>query len=141
VGANPIDDRSGLRPGQEGTTASVPACPVGDMGYGPIMWPEGSGSLRWMIGETQVAGVQSSQDQPVEVCGVGGELAWLVGLTCPDGSKPYPDENTAHNSRVGNTGTGGRCGTIIDLYAVPCPDKQYEVYMDMYHCLPGESFF
>jgi hypothetical protein len=44
-------------------------------------------------------------------------------------------------SRVGNTGTGGRCGTIIDLYAVPCPDKQYEVYMDMYHCLPGESFF
>lgn len=151
---NPLDDRSGLRPEGEAGASGVaaadvdldtplecPAPPGGSMGFGPIPWAEGTGDERWMFTETQVSSVLSSQQRPVEVCGVGGELQWLVGLTCPGGSHPYPDKQTAHASRVGNTGAGGRCGTIIDLYAVPCPDKQYEIYIDMYHCLPTESFF
>ena len=94
-----------------------------------------------MFTETQVASVQSSQARPVEVCGVGGELSWLIKLTCPDGSSPFASTQIAHNARIGNTGAGGRCGTIIDLYSVPCPGQTYEIYMDMYHCPPEESFY
>ncbi len=147
---NPLDDRGGLRP--DDGTATIAAsgdldtpleCPVagGATGFGPIAWASGTGGDRWMINETQVASVLSSQNRPVEVCGVGGELAWLVNLTCPDGSSPFASTQVAHNARIGNTGAGGRCGTIIDLYSVPCPGQTYEVYMDMYHCPPEESFY
>jgi hypothetical protein len=150
--SNPLDDRGTLRPADEtaGTAAVATGdldtpleCPVagGATGFGPIAWPAGSGADRWMFTETQVASVLSSQARPVEVCGVGGELAWLVNLSCPDGSSPFVSTQVAHNARIGNTGAGGRCGTIIDLYSVPCPDQAYEVYMDMYHCPPEESFY
>ncbi|MFO8072433.1 MAG: hypothetical protein R6V85_11220 [Polyangia bacterium] len=33
-------------------------------------------------------------------------------------------------------GAPRRCGRIVDLYVVPCPEKDYEIYMDMYHCSP-----
>ena len=147
---NPLDDRGELRPEDETTTSvgaadlDTPlACPVegGATGFGPIAWPAGSGADRWMFTETQVANVQSSQSRPVEVCGVGGELAWLVKLTCPDGSSPFASTQIAHNARIGNTGAGGRCGAIIDLYSVPCSGQAYEIYMDMYHCPPEESFY
>jgi hypothetical protein len=117
-------------------------CPAASdpMDFGPIIWPDGASNRRWMIDETDVADVKSSKERPVDVCGVTGELEWLMRLTCSDGSHPYPDMTTAHESRTGNVGPGGRCGKIIDLYVVPCPDKQYEVYMDMYQCLPGETF-
>jgi hypothetical protein len=149
VGVNPMHQRGGERPVEQGGPAAggadlaTPlACPVqpGAMGFGPITWPAGSADARWMVAETHVASVQSSIDVPVEVCGVGGELAWLLSLECPDGSKPYPSSQVAHASRIGSVGAGGRCGTIIDLYAVPCPDATYEVYMDMYQCMPGESW-
>lgn len=151
--ANPLDDRGELRPADTSTTGPAAVagadldtpleCPVagGATGFGPIPWPAGSGAERWMFTETQVASVLSSQNRPVEVCGVGGELAWLVKLTCPDGSSPFASTQIAHNARIGNTGAGGRCGTIIDLYSVPCPGQAYEVYMDMYHCPPEESFY
>ncbi|MBW2263706.1 MAG: hypothetical protein JRG91_17225 [Deltaproteobacteria bacterium] len=148
--ANPLDDRGELRPADETSSGVGSAdldtpleCPVqgGPTGFGPIAWPSGTGADRWMFTETKVASVQSSQNRPVEVCGVGGELDWLVKLTCPDGSSPFASTQIAHNSRIGNTGAGGRCGTIIDLYSVPCAGQQYEVYMDMYYCLPEESFY
>jgi hypothetical protein len=77
---------------------------------------------------------------PVEVCGVEGELRWLVSLTCLDGSPPFGSMEHAHGSRAGSMGEGGRCGAIIDRYQVRCPDRVIEVFMDMYHCGPGESF-
>jgi hypothetical protein len=30
---------------------------------------------------------------------------------------------------------------MIDLYEVPCPEKAYEVYIDMYECGPGEDLW
>ena len=117
-------------------------CPVAPnlMNFGPIVWPAGMADTRWAKNETDVAGIQSSTARPVEVCGIPGQITWLMNVVCPDGKNPYPDSKTAHASRVGNVGSGGRCGTIIDLYVVPCLDKKYEVYVDMYQCLPGESF-
>jgi len=139
-----VDVRSGDRPstGQAPDGGSL-ECPVlgGASGFGPVVWPAGMADTRWMIAVTEVASVESTKERPVEVCGVGGELTWLVALTCPDGSHPFSSTEQAHNSRTGNVGAGGRCGTIIDLYAVPCPDKTYEVYMDMYQCMASESFF
>ncbi len=60
--------------------------------------------------------------------------------TCEDGSRPYNDAQEVAQSRRGNVGPGGTCGTIIDLYVATCPEGEYELHIDMYHCGPGESF-
>lgn len=118
------------------------ACPVSveDMDEGPVIWAEGTGGGRWMSQETRVAEVQSSRARPVEVCGFGGQMAWLLKLTCPDGSSPYADADAAAKARTGSAGLGGRCETALDRYVIVCPDGEYEVFMDLYHCLPDESF-
>jgi hypothetical protein len=118
------------------------ACPVSveDMDEGPVIWAEGTGGDRWMIQQTAVAEVKSSRARPVEVCGFGGQMAWLIKLTCPDGSSPYADADEAAKARTGSAGLGGRCETPLDRYVIVCPDGEYEIFMDLYHCLPGESF-
>ena len=83
--------------------------------------------------------VQVSNDAPIEVCGVRQQLDWLLEARCADGSAPFLDLETAHAARVGNLGGGGRCGSVIDLYQVRCPEEVYAVYMDLYMCGPGES--
>ena len=80
--------------------------------------------------------LQSTKQRPVEVCGIPQELDFLTRLRCDDGLNPYPDRRAAHRSRLGSVGSGGRCGSIIDLYRVPCPEKTYEVYIDFYICPP-----
>jgi hypothetical protein len=105
-----------------------------------VIWAEGTGGDRWMIQQTAVAEVKSSRARPVEVCGFGGQMAWLLKLTCPDGSSPYADADEAAKARTGSAGLGGRCETPLDRYVIVCPDGEYEIFMDLYHCLPGESF-
>ena len=80
-------------------------------------------------------------ETPIEVCGVQEQLEWLMGVTCPDGSRPFSDMTAAHDSRAGSMGIGGRCGTMIDQYVVPCPEQSVPVFMDLYHCGPGQSLF
>jgi hypothetical protein len=80
--------------------------------------------------------VRTSKARPIEVCTVRGQLRWLMAVRCPDGTNPYPNPRAAHGSRAGNVGPGGRCGRIVDRYRVPCADRVYEVYMDLYHCTP-----
>ena len=118
------------------------ACPASavDLDEGPVIWAEGTGGDRWMNQETQVAEVKSSRARPVEVCGFGGQMAWLIKLTCPDGSSPYADEDEAAKARTGSAGLGGRCETPLDRYVIVCPDGEYVVFMDLYHCLAGEDF-
>ena len=84
--------------------------------------------------------VQSTVEKPVEVCGIPEELEFLTRLRCDDGSNPYPDGRAAHFSRRGSVGLGGRCGSLIDLYPVPCPEKTYEVYIDVYICPVWERY-
>ncbi len=78
----------------------------------------------------------SSLERPIEVCGMPDEAAYLTRLTCTDGSKPFANRGEAADSRTGNAGVGGRCGRMIDRYAVTCPEKRYEVFIDAYRC-PG----
>ncbi|MEL6342568.1 MAG: hypothetical protein AAFV53_05510 [Myxococcota bacterium] len=80
------------------------------------------------------AELKTSKDRPVEVCQVAGQLDTLTRLTCNDGSNPFTDRDAAHAARTGNVGQGGRCGSVIDLYVVPCPEGEYNVYMDLYVC-------
>ena len=95
---------------------------------------------RYGTGATALASISTSQQHPIEVCGVPAENAWLAAATCCDGSHPYKSPDDVEASRAGNTGEGGRCGGIIDLYKATCPEKTYEVYIDMNLCGPGESF-
>ena len=81
----------------------------------------------------------AGETDPVEVCGVRAELTWLVYAECADGSHPFEDGQQAHAARSGNVGPGGRCGSIVDLYMISCPEETYEVYMDMYMCGADES--
>lgn len=84
------------------------------------------------------SGSPSSFEEPIEVCGVGGQLAVLTTLRCDDGSRPFADRGAAHRSRVGSADGGGRCGKAIDLYKVACPEKTYDVFLDLYVCTRAE---
>jgi hypothetical protein len=69
---------------------------------------------------------------------VRGEIEWLLALRCADGSRAFSSADEAHEARVGNVGSGGRCGRVVDLYEVACPERDYKIYMDLYHCTPSE---
>ncbi len=88
---------------------------------------------RYGVTAERFAEVQATRDRPVEVCGVPQQLEFLTRLRCDDGSNPYPGRRAAHRSRKGSM-EGGRCGSMVDLYQVPCPEKTYEVYIDAYIC-------
>lgn len=104
--------------------------------YSPVtIAPSELGERNW-AGVTRVGELQASADRPVEVCGVQEQLDFLMALECADGSNPYTSRDQAHASRVGNVGPGGRCGSIIDLYVMPCPEGQQQIHMDLYVC-PG----
>lgn len=107
--------------------------------FGPISLDAAHATGRYGHGSTRFDQILSSKERPVEVCGTGGELDWLFATSCADGSHPFADRAAAHAARIGSVGAGGRCGSIIDAYQVPCPEKTYEVFMDMYMCGPGES--
>ena len=95
------------------------------------------------LGDRVFSDTASSVDKPIEVCGIYGELQWLTRLTCADGSRPFgKDLAKAHASRKGSRPGKPRCGApgpFLDIYEVPCPEKRYAVYMDMYECGPGED--
>ena len=59
---------------------------------------------------------------------------WLSKLTCDDGTRPLSDARAAQQARTGNVGPGGKCGNIVDLYRVTCPEGDVDVFIDMYWC-------
>jgi len=84
---------------------------------------------------TKYSQIETTKASPVEVCGVAGaENEWLAQVACNDGSHPIHSAPEAETVRVGNVGGGGRCGSIIDLYRVKCPEKSYDIYIDGYIC-------
>jgi hypothetical protein len=98
------------------------------------------------LGDRLFSDTVSTLEKPIEVCGLRGELQWLTRATCADGSRPWGrDMRKAHEARSGSSSGAARCGDpfgpMVDLYEVPCPEKRYEVYIDMYECGPGESFW
>jgi hypothetical protein len=85
-------------------------------------------------GITRYSRARSTKAEPVEVCGFRAENEWLYTATCDDGSHPIANRDQAEQSRNGNEGGGGRCGSIIDLYNVKCPEATYAVHIDAYVC-------
>lgn len=96
------------------------------------------------LGDRLFGDTASSTDEPIHVCGLLGETQWLTRLTCADGSRPWGrDLEKAHAARRGSLMGKTRCDgipAVIDHYVAPCPEKQYDVYMDMYQCGPNEQF-
>ena len=72
--------------------------------------------------------------RPIEVCELEGQLRWLMAMRCDDDSQPFHSLAEAHIARVRNIGAAGRCNSIVDLYQVTCPERAYDVYMDLYMC-------
>lgn len=59
----------------------------------------------------------------------------LTALACEGGRNPFNGNlHAAHASRRGNVGPDGRCGSILDVYEVPCTEQTYDVYADMFFC-------
>lgn len=100
--------------------------------------------LRRGTNDTLFSDTASSETTPIEVCAVRGEIGYLLRLTCADGSRPWgSDAQKAYAARKGSVSAPGRCSAHnapIDLYDVPCPERHYAVYIDMYECGPNERF-
>jgi hypothetical protein len=101
--------------------------------FGAVKLRDDQVALRRGTGVQKLSDLASTREAPIEVCSPAGQRAWLSSVTCAGGEKP------AGVQRSGSVGPGGTCGSIIDLYMVGCPEKQYEVFMDMYMCAPNES--
>jgi hypothetical protein len=96
--------------------------------------PKAEWEKRNGAGITKFSQARSTKDLPIEVCTIGAESELLATLTCEDGTRPIRDHDSAETARVGNVGKGGRCGSIIDLYRVKCPEATYELFVDGYVC-------
>ncbi len=122
-------------------TAPADERTCGDGGFGPLSLTADEADARTGLRAARFSDVPATKDEPVEVCSVRGQTGWLTRVTCDDGTNPFGgDANRAYDARVGSVGGGGRCGHVIDLYEVPCPEATYQVHMDFYMCGPGESF-
>jgi hypothetical protein len=108
------------------------ACSAEDPGKA-VGLPRAEYEKRNGAGVTKFSQAKSTKDLPVEVCTIPAEAEWLASLRCDDGTQPI-DSSSAEMARVGNVGKGGRCGSIIDLYRVKCPEKSYDIYVDGYVC-------
>ena len=117
-----------------------PMCASHPDDLGPWILTTDQMNQRFGTGVTALASIATSKEHSIEVCGVAAENAWLAASTCGDGSHPYHGPDEVEATRVSNVGPGGRCGGIIDLYRVRCPERTYDVYIDMNLCGPGESF-
>jgi hypothetical protein len=138
--ADPPPSDPPMKPAPKGLDAAV--CTRGGKDrFGPVTLAADEAGLRRGHGDKSFADTKSSKTEPIEVCGVKGETGWLTRLTCADGSNPFGgNRGRAHASRSGSVGSGGLCGSILDLYQVPCPEGTIKVFMDMYMCGPDEGF-
>jgi len=83
--------------------------------------------------------IESALDKPIEACGVHGQTSYLKYLECDDGNRVFATLQAAHAARVGSKGPQGRCGAVVDLYEVQCPEQTYSIYMDLYKCTSDEG--
>jgi hypothetical protein len=108
-------------------------CERPDM-FGPVMLTPEQYLRRTGAEAKKFSDLPTTKELPIEVCGTDRQLEFLTRVTCDDGSHPFAHTDAAHRARVGSVGPGGRCGSIIDRYRVPCPEGTYDVFMDLYMC-------
>ncbi len=101
--------------------------------FGPFALDEAQAQRRYGTNARTFADAPTTKARAIEVCGIPASRQWLSGTACADGSP------AKQNGRSGSVGPGGRCGAIIDLYTVTCPEGDHDVYIDIYMCGPGES--
>jgi len=142
-GAQPVGEAA--KPGGEaakpGGEAAKPGDPTADKAmcanrpdmFGPFALDAAQAQRRYGANARTFADAPTSKERAIEVCGIPASLQWLRGTTCADGS------TAKQNGRRGSVGPGGRCGAILDLYSVACPEGDHDVYIDIYMCGPGES--
>lgn len=98
------------------------------------------------------AGATLGQDKehPIPVCGTRESYAYVAStFQCPEGGNPLGgDLQAGHDARRGNVGPHDASSAsatdfdafhIVDLYAIPCPSGEQQVYVCMYHCPQGRS--
>jgi len=128
-----------------GTAASATAedgprsdanCPRDEGLFGPVVLDRQQYERRTGADAKSFATLITTKAKPLEDCGIPAVLEKLAWLRCNDGSNPFGGHSrTAHASRRGSIGPGGRCDSIIDVYVVPCPEATYEVFADSYVCV------
>ena len=85
-------------------------------------------------------GSGTSLEDPVLACGPMDSYQFVAGeVRCPGGGNPLGgDPEAGQQARVGNVGANSS-GHIIDLYRVPCPGGDLDVYVDLYGCPEWEA--
>lgn len=130
--AAPADDETAAPAGGVGDQA---VCAGRGDRFGPVALDEAQARRRYGANARTFADAPTTKARAIEVCGVAASRQWLRGTACADGSA------ATQRGRSGSVGPGGRCGSIIDLYAVACPEGDHDVYIDLYMCGPGESMW
>jgi hypothetical protein len=116
-------------------TSQLHACDASaSPGLSAVGVPKAAWAQRNGAGVTKFRDAHSTQARPIEMCGVDAANEWLTHLRCDDGSQPVKSHPDAERTRTGNLGPGGRCGSLIDAYAVTCPERRYDIFMDAYVC-------
>jgi len=125
----------GAVPGREAQESGAAAECHHPEPVGPVLVPDPVYASRTGHDAIRFSQLNTTAQRPLEECGLRTVLQRLATLTCDDGTNPFKgDLRAAHASRAGNIGPGGRCGSILDHYDVPCREKTYAVHADMYLC-------
>ncbi|MCX5744105.1 MAG: hypothetical protein NT062_16575, partial [Proteobacteria bacterium] len=118
---------------QSRATPSAPRS-CGDEGTSPIFVDAATWAARRGADARRFGDVTTSVTEPLEVCGVEGEVAWMTRATCKDGRHPFATEEAANEHRDSWMARGGRCNSILDRYTVACPEATYTIHVDRYVC-------
>jgi hypothetical protein len=106
----------------------------GDEGVGNVVVDKSEFAKRNGVNVTRFADAKSSEQQPIEVCGIDGEVEWMTRATCNGGKHPFENAMAANSRRDSYVKNGGRCNSILDRYTVECPEETYTVFVDRYIC-------
>lgn len=106
----------------------------GDEGTAPILVDAATWQARRGATAKRFAELTTSPDEPIEVCGIEGEVEWMTRMTCNDGSNPYESREEVNDRRDSFLDRGGRCNSIVNRFTVPCPEASYKIYFDRYVC-------
>ncbi len=106
----------------------------GDEGSTAIIVDDDTWQARRGLRAKRFADVSTTVEEPVEVCKIDGEIDWMTGVTCDDGSNPYASREEVNEGRDSWLDRGGRCNSILDRYTVSCPEATYTIHIDRYLC-------
>lgn len=87
-----------------------------------------------------LADIESSNEDPIGVCGVSEMMDWLMHVQCPDGSKSIRSTADTHKYKTGMT-QGGRCNSRIHNYEIPCGNQTFSHHIEIGICPPGRDRF